>query len=39
VEERVAFLIDYARQHGPVTLRQPYYQAEMATLPGIRKAE
>ena len=27
MEERAEFLIDYARAHGPVTVRQLYYQA------------
>jgi hypothetical protein len=37
MEERGAFLIDYAEAHGPVTVRGLYYQAEVAKLPGIGK--
>jgi hypothetical protein len=37
--ERADFLISYAREHGPVTVRQLYYQAEVAGLPGIGKDE
>jgi hypothetical protein len=37
MEERAAFLIDYAAQHGPVTVRQLYYQGEVVGLPGIDK--
>ena len=39
MEERAEFLIDYASQHAPVTVRQLYYQAEVAGLPGIEKTE
>ena len=39
MEERAAFLIDYAVEHGPVTVRQLYYQAEVNGLPGIDKTE
>jgi hypothetical protein len=39
MEERADFLVDYAREHGPVTVRGLYYQAEVAQLPGIDKAE
>jgi hypothetical protein len=39
MEERVEFLIDYAEEHGPVTVRQLYYQAAVAGLPGIDKTE
>ncbi len=39
MQERAAFLIDYARNHGPVTVRQLYYAAEVAGLPGIEKTE
>jgi hypothetical protein len=35
--ERAAFLLHYANQHGPVTVRQLYYAAEVARLPGITK--
>src|SRR5262245_9466691 len=37
MEERAAFLIDSASEHGPVTVRGLYYQAEVASLPGISK--
>jgi hypothetical protein len=37
MEERAEFLIDYANEHGPVTVRGLYYQAEVAGLPGIGK--
>ena len=37
MEERAAFLIGYACEHGPVTVRGLYYQAEVASLPGISK--
>jgi hypothetical protein len=39
MEERAAFLIDYAEAHGPVTVRGLYYQAEVVGLPGIGKDE
>ena len=39
MEERAEFLIDYAEAHGPVTVRQLYYQAEVHGLPGIDKTE
>jgi hypothetical protein len=39
MEARADFLIDYAEKHGPVTVRQLYYQAEVAGLPGIDKTE
>jgi hypothetical protein len=39
MEERAEFLSDYAEQHGPVTVRGLYYQAEVAGLPGIGKDE
>jgi hypothetical protein len=39
MEGRAEFLIDYAREHGPVTVRQLYYQAEVHGLPGIDKTE
>ena len=35
--ERARFLIDYAAEHGPVTVRGLYYQAEVAGVPGIGK--
>jgi hypothetical protein len=37
--ERARFLIDYAAQHGPVTVRGLYYQAEVAEVPGIEKTD
>lgn len=39
MEQRAAFLIDYADRHGPVTVRQLFYQATVAGLPGIEKTE
>ncbi len=39
LEERAAFLIDYAEKHGPVTVRQLYYQAEVHGVPGIDKTQ
>jgi hypothetical protein len=39
MEERAEFLIDYAEQHGPITVRGLYYQAEVAEVPGIDKTE
>jgi hypothetical protein len=39
MEERAAFLIDYAEQHGLITVRGLYYQAEVAGIPGIDKTE
>ena len=37
MEERAEFLINYASEHGPVTVRGLYYQAEVARVPGIGK--
>jgi hypothetical protein len=37
MEERAEFLIDYASEHGPVTVRGLYYQAEVHGIPGITK--
>jgi hypothetical protein len=37
--ERAEFLIVYAEAHGPVTVRQLYYQAEVQGVPGIDKAD
>jgi hypothetical protein len=34
---RADFLIGYANEHGPVTVRGLYYQSEVAALPGITK--
>ena len=39
MEERAEFLIDYAEEHGPVTVRGLYYQAEVAGVPGIDKTD
>jgi hypothetical protein len=39
MEERARFLIDYARKHGPITVRGLYYQAEVANVPGIDKTD
>jgi len=39
MEERAQFLIGYARDHAPVTVRGLYYQAEVAGVPGIDKTE
>ncbi len=39
MEARAEFLIAYAKEHGPVTVRQLYYQAEVHGLPGIDKTE
>jgi len=39
MEERAEFLIAYAEKHGPVTVRQFYYQAEVHGLPGIEKTD
>ena len=33
MEERAEFLIPYAEEHGPVTVRQLYYQAEVTAFP------
>lgn len=38
-EARAQFFIDYAQEHGPVTVRGLYYQAEVAGVPGIDKTE
>src|SRR5680860_98204 len=39
MEERAECLITYAEEHGPITVRGLYYQAEVAGLPGIDKNE
>jgi hypothetical protein len=39
MEERAVFLIAYAATHGPATVRQLYYRAEVEGLPGIDKTE
>jgi hypothetical protein len=39
MEARARFLIAYAQQHGPVSVRGLYYQAEVAGIPGIDKTQ
>jgi hypothetical protein len=39
MQERAEFLIAYAEEHGPVSVRQLYYQGETVNLPGIDKTE
>ena len=39
MEERAQFLIEYAEEHGPVTVRGLYYQAEVHGIPGIGKSD
>jgi hypothetical protein len=39
MEARADFLLSYAALHGPVTVRGLYYQAEVASIPGIDKTE
>lgn len=39
MEARAQFLIDYAGRHGPVTVRQLFYAATVADVPGIDKTE
>lgn len=39
MEERAAFLISYAETHAPVTVRQLFYAATVANIPGIEKTE
>jgi hypothetical protein len=39
MDERARFLIDYANEHGPITVRGLYYQAEVASIPGIDKTD
>lgn len=39
MEERAEFLIAYAQEHHPVTIRGLYYQAEVNGVPGIGKDE
>jgi hypothetical protein len=39
METRAAFLIPYAIEHGPGTVRGLYYQAEVHSVPGIGKDE
>jgi hypothetical protein len=37
MKQRAEFFIRYAREHGPVTVRGLYYQAEVHGIPGIGK--
>ena len=39
MQARAEFFIDYATQHGPVTVRQLFYAATVAGVPGIDKTE
>jgi hypothetical protein len=39
MEVRAEFLVNYAEQHGPITVRGLYYQAEVAQVAGIDKTE
>ncbi len=39
METRAQFLIDYADRHGPVTVRQLFYAATVAGIPGVDKTE
>ena len=39
MEIRARFLIGYAEEHAPVTVRGLYYQAEVHNLPGIGKTD
>jgi hypothetical protein len=39
MEARAEFLLSYAEEHGPVTVRQLYYRATVEGLPGIDKTE
>lgn len=39
MEDRAAFLIAYALKHEPVTVRQLFYAATVAGIPGIEKSE
>lgn len=39
MEARAQFFIDYASEHGPITVRGLYYQATVAGIPGIDKTE
>jgi hypothetical protein len=39
MEQRAKFLTDYAEEHGPISVRGLYYQAEVAKVAGIDKTE
>lgn len=39
MEVRAQFLLDYAQRHAPVTVRQLFYAATVAGVPGIEKTE
>jgi hypothetical protein len=39
MEERAEFLVSYAEEHGPITVRGLYYQAEVHGVPGIDKGD
>jgi hypothetical protein len=39
MEARAGFLLAYAAEHGPVTVRQLYYVAEVHRMPGISKTD
>ena len=39
MEERAEFFISYAQEHGPVTVRGLYYQAEVHGVSGIDKTD
>lgn len=39
METRAEFLIGYAKQHAPVTVRQLFYAATVANIPGVEKTE
>lgn len=39
MEARARFLVEYAKKHAPVTVRQLFYAATVADVPGIEKTE
>ena len=39
MEERAQFFLSYAKAHAPVTVRQLFYAATVANVPGIEKSE
>jgi hypothetical protein len=39
MEECRTFIVDYAAKHGPVTVRQLYYLADVVSVPGIDKTD